>query len=116
MSFLIFTYSVQVFIQNFNIDKNIQELNKTQSFLSWESLWMENFYKPFLESEYSIYFMKHKQGISLDDEIIIIEKKINTKSNSTKKNIENKYKKGYNTWTRESWKNFFSKFKNFFMY
>ncbi len=114
MSFLIFTYAVQVFVQNFNINKNIQDLQEKQLYLSWETLWMKNFYEPFLQSKYSTYFMQHKQWSRWKDEILVKFKEDDVSiSQKNEENIENNNKKVYNAWAKKSWKDFFSQFKTF---
>jgi len=68
---LILSYATQVFVQNFNIQNKIETLKQTQSTLSWDSLWMETYYKKFLASDYSKLIFSHKNGITIWNEILV---------------------------------------------
>lgn len=112
LSFLIFTYAVQVFVQNFNVNKTIRELDKKQNNLSWETLWMKKYYTTFLSSRYALFFFQHKQWTSFNDEILVKVKKYD---NINKKwiKLDKDTRKSYNQDVKETWNKFFLKLKNF---
>lgn len=113
VSFLIFTYAVQVFVQNFNINTAIKWIDKTQNNLSWDTLWMKLYYKSFLDSKYVVYFFKHKQWVKFNDEFLI---KIENNNSEQKDKIvlDKIYKKKYNRSMKENRNLFFYNLKNLF--
>lgn len=114
LSFFIFISAAQVFIQNFNINKTIKEIKNTQNSLSWETIWMKKYYSNFLKSDYASYFLKHKQWITLDDEVYVKIKDFNKLEDNEKK-IDRTDEKIYNKSTQKSWDTFFEKLKNLFI-
>jgi hypothetical protein len=71
VSIVIFVYSIQIFVQNFNMDKTISLLKGQQYSLSGETFWLKNYYEPYLKSKYSLLIFKHKNGIVSDNENLV---------------------------------------------
>ena len=70
LSIIIFTYTLQVFVQNFNIEKQISNLKQKQKKLNSETKWMRNYYKPFLESDYALMYFQHRAWVVWENEIL----------------------------------------------
>jgi len=114
ISFLIFVSAIQVFVKNFNINKTIKEIYKKQNSLSWETLWLKIYNKPFLNSKYATYFFQHKQSIVLDDEKLIkIKEEYDIKKD--KKILENTYIKQYTDSAKDNWLKFFKNLQTLFV-
>jgi len=71
VSIVIFVYSIQIFVQNFNMDKTISLLKGQQYSLSGETFWLKNYYEPYLKSKYSLLIFKHKNGIVSGNENLL---------------------------------------------
>jgi len=67
-SVIIATYAIQVFVQNFNIEKEIKDLKQTQYLLSGETYWTKNYYEPYLKTEYAKMIFKHRAWIVWENE------------------------------------------------
>ncbi len=85
LSIFIFTSAIQIFVQNFNIENEINELKTKQSTLSQDSLWRKNFYEPYLNSEYSKLLFAHQAWVVWKNEKII---KIVVENNKKKQEKE----------------------------
>jgi len=70
-SIVIFTYTIQIFVQNFNVEKEIKTLKKTQYQLSGDTYWIKNYYEPFLKTDYAKMIFKHKAWIIQDNELLV---------------------------------------------
>lgn len=101
-SVIIFTYTIQIFVQNFNIEKEITELKQEQIQLSGDTYWKKEYYEPFLKTNYATIVFKHKSGVIDDDEILV-------KILSDKEEIEKTIKKVhiYNNENNMKCKDFF---------
>jgi len=93
ISIIIFTSAIQIFVQNFNIESEINDLKTKQYQLSQDSLWRKNFYQPYLDSKYSKLLFAHQAWVVWKDEKIIkivVEdnKKILEKKEVIKNNID----------------------------
>ena len=103
---IILWYTGQIFVQNFNMQKTIQTLKQKQVELKWNTYWLKNYYEPFLKTEYAKTFFSHKNGVPLENEIVV--------------NIVS-YQWGQSTWTTQevvdfkvqknnlNWQKFFDK-------
>jgi hypothetical protein len=89
---IIFAYTIQIFVQNFNIEKEIKDLKQTQYILSGDTYWTKNYYEPFLKTEYAKMIFKHRAWILQDKEILIKISYIDKE----KEIIDKKEKKIYN--------------------
>ena len=70
-AFIIFTYAIKVFFQNFNMNKEITNLRLEQSNLSGDTVWMKKYYKPYVNSKYMKKAFLHKSWIPASDEILV---------------------------------------------
>ena len=68
---IILWYTGQIFVQNFNMQKTIQTLKQKQVELKWNTYWLKNYYEPFLKTEYAKTFFSHKNGVPLENEIVV---------------------------------------------
>lgn len=71
LSFLVFSFAIQVFVQNFNMNALISDSKKEQLSLSWETFWMKHYYEPFLNSTYSKFLSQHRYWITTEREILV---------------------------------------------
>lgn len=71
LTFLIFSFAIQVFVQNFNMNSMINDSKQEQLQLSWQTFWMKHYYEPFLKSEYSKFISQHKYWIVTEEEILV---------------------------------------------
>ncbi len=99
---LIFSFSIQLFVQNFTIDQNIKDLKNQQKILSWETYWTKHYYEPYLKSKYAYIIFSHSNWLALDKEIIV--KVVSFENNKKNENLDN-FKVIYNL----SWQSFFWK-------
>ena len=93
LSIVIFAYTIQIFVQNFNIEKEIKTLKTSQYQLSGDTYWMKNYYEPFLKTKYAELVFKHRAGILNKDEILV---KIAYVSNNLTDSVDKKKKNIYN--------------------
>ena len=91
VSMIIFAYTIQIFVQNFNIEKEIKELKHTQYILSGDTYWTKNYYEPFLETKYAKLIFKHRAWILQDNEILVKIAYFDKKTESIDKKEENLY-------------------------
>ena len=99
LALVIFTFAIQVFVQNFSSEKEITQLKQKQEYLSWETFWMKNYYEPFLKTSYAKVLFSHKAGIPLEGEKIV--KIVSFQYTNNIEKIDNKDKKAYNISTKE---------------
>ncbi len=107
-SFIIFTYAVKIFVQNFNMNKEINKLKIKQSNLSWETIWMDKYYKPYVNSDYMKKAFLHKSWIPNKNEILVkigVKKDIDTWVAS--KSVGNYKKYNYTNDVQDKWNMFF---------
>ena len=110
LSFLIITYSIKIFVQNFNMNKEISNLKNIQIQLSWDTLWMKKYFKPYVKTYYSKQSIEHSSWIPNNSEILInIRKNTNILTWVYKTSIENNNNIIYNTDAQEKWNTFFKK-------
>ena len=88
---IISVYAIQIFIQNFNIEKEIKTLKKNKGILENDTYWTKHYYEPFLKTDYAKLYFKHRAWIVWKSEILIkiITKK---KEEQEKKITFEKYK------------------------
>lgn len=113
ISFVILIFAIKVFLQNFNMNKNIQQLKDTQLNLSWDTLWLKKYYNPFLKSDYAKLLILHTSWLPAKNEILIRINKINNLPKLDTNII--KQDKKIIPWSSEDfWYNFFWIFKKIF--
>ncbi len=108
LSFVIFTYAIKVFVQNFNMNKEINTLKIKQSNLSWDTVWMAKYYKPYVNSDYAKKSFLHKLWMPSKNEILI---KIGVKKTIVTwfvQSIDNYKKYNYTNDVQGKWNSFFS--------
>ena len=71
LGLIILWYTGQIFVQNFNMQKTIQGLKQKQVELKWNTYWLKNYYEPFLKTDYAKKFFSHKNGVPLENEIVV---------------------------------------------
>ncbi len=116
LSFVIFTYAIKVFIQNFNMNKKINKLRVEQYDLSWDTTWMRKYYKPYVNSNYMRKAFLHKAWIPDRNEILIkIASKKLTNNWIIINSIDSYKKYNYTNNVKGKWNEFFlSLYKNIF--
>jgi len=114
-SFVIFTYAIKVFVQNFNMNKEINNLKNNQSNLSWETTWMHKYYKYYVNSHYMKEAFLHKSWIPSKNEILVKIDVVKNSNLSGFKELDNSIKYNYTNNTKDKWNTFFlSLYKNIF--
>jgi len=68
---IVFGYAGQIFVQNFNMQKTVEQLRSQQIKLQWDTDWLENYYEPFLKTEYAQFFFSHKNWVPLENEVMV---------------------------------------------
>jgi len=99
---VILWYAGQIFVQNFNMQKTIEELKNNQSKLQGNTYWLKNYYEPFLKTDYAKIFFSHKNGVPLEDEIMvnIVSYSELEKDNQPKEVVDFKIQKNNLTWQK----------------
>ncbi len=91
LSSIISVYAIQIFIQNFNIEKEIKTLKKNKKILENDTYWIKYYYEPFLKTDYAKLYFQHRAWIVWKNEILI--KIISKKNENYEKKISfEKYK------------------------
>lgn len=115
LSFVVFTYAIKVFVQNFNMNKEINELKNRQITLSWDTVWADKYHKHYVESPYMKEAFLHKSWIPSKDEILVKIGPVKNGNLSDFKKLDNSTKYNYTNNTKDKWNIFFlSLYKNIF--
>lgn len=94
-SIIIMLVAVKTYVNYSAIINEIESVNNNINAVEQEIAYAENFYSKYLDSEYSMYFLSHKNNILFDWEYII---KISTTQKDTEnQNNENKEKNNKET-------------------
>ena len=87
--------AVKTYVNYSAIVEEIENVNSNISAVEQEIAYAENFYSKYLDSEYSMYFLSHKNNILFDWEYII-------KISTTPKEIEDQNLNPKTKWLRET--------------
>jgi hypothetical protein len=60
ISLIIFTFAIQIFVKNFSIESEINQLKNEQYKLSGQTYWLKNYYEPFLKTPQAKIVLSHK--------------------------------------------------------
>ena len=92
---IVMLIAVKTYVNYSAIVDEIENVNNNINAVEQEIAYAENFYSKYLDSEYSMYFLSHKNNILFDGEYII---KISTTPKGTEnQNNENKEKDQHET-------------------
>jgi len=103
VAIVVMLFAIKTYINYSMITEEIEKVNSDIDLLQQEIAYSEKFYSKYLDSDYSNYFLSHKNNILFDGEyIVMITEKSDDNSNDNEQPIQNDWLKT----PQESWKDF----------
>jgi len=103
IAIVVMLFAIKTYINYSMIKEEIEKVNSDINLVQQEIAYSEKFYSKYLDSDYSNYFLSHKNNILFDWEYIIMITEKEEDNNSDSEYIKK------NEWTKtpqESWKEF----------
>ena len=103
IAIIVMLVAVKTYVNYSTIVNEIDSVNKNIAAVEQEIAYAENFYSKYLDSDYSMYFLSHKNNILFDWEYII---KISTPEISYEDKGQENKKNELNESPQEAWQRF----------
>lgn len=103
IAIVVMLFAIKTYINYSMIKEEIEKVNSDIDLVQQEIAYSEKFYSKYLDSDYSNYFLSHKNNILFDWEYIIM---ISEKEKNTNVDDEHVTKNEWTKTPQESWKEF----------
>lgn len=103
IAIVVMLFAIKTYINYSMIKEEIEKVNSDIDLVQQEIAYSEKFYSKYLDSDYSNYFLSHKNNILFDWEYIIM---ISEKEENTSVDDEHITKNEWTKTPQESWKEF----------